>query len=67
MNSLQLDFFKSEEECEFDTLRIFVNQIKNSTDKVRKGTYARINSVEKDCVDLKTRLEIIERHICKGC
>ena len=59
MNTIQLDFFKTDEDYELDALKI-------TLDKVRKGTYARINSLNKECLDLKERLEIIEKNICKG-
>lgn len=66
MNCLQLDFFKTEQECEIDALRSSVESVKVSTDKVRRGTYARLNELGRECIDLKSRLEIIERNICKG-
>lgn len=37
---------------------------KASLDKVRKGTYARINEMSACITDLKSRLDILERHIC---
>lgn len=64
MLSIQLDFFKTQEECEIDSLRKTVLEVKVSSDKVRRGTYARINEMSKECSDLKARLEILERYIC---
>ena len=64
MVAIQLDFFKTEEECELETLRRLCEDVKKSTDKVRKGTYARINEIRKECEDLRIRLEIMERNIC---
>lgn len=61
---LQYDFFKTDEEIALESLVESMERIKTSSDKVRKGTYASINEVKKECVDLKSRLEIIERHIC---
>jgi hypothetical protein len=61
---LQLDLFKTEEECEMDSLRQSVEAIRVSGDKVRRGTYAKLNELNKECVDLKSRLEIIERNLC---
>lgn len=43
-----------------------VKSTKSSLDKVRKGTYARINELVKQVEDLSIRLEIIERNICRG-
>jgi len=57
MSSTQLDFFKDEEKYEIEILR-------TTLDKVRKGTYAKINSLNKECVDLKERLQILEKYIC---
>lgn len=66
MVEVQLDFFKSEEQCEIDALHSAVASIKLSSDKVRKGTYARINEIGKRQDELELRLGIIERNICKG-
>jgi len=66
MNAIQLDFFKTEEECELDSLRKSIEEIRISSDKVRRGTYARLNVVSKECAELKADLEIIKMHLCKG-
>ncbi len=66
MNPIQLDFFKTDHECEMDYLRQSVESYKISSDKVRRGTYARLNEVTKQNNELKDRLEIIERYICTG-
>ncbi len=66
MNAIQLDFFKTEEECELDSLRKSIESIRVSSDKVRRGTYARLNIVSKECAELKADLEIIKMHLCKG-
>lgn len=66
MAILQLDFFKTEQECEIDDLRKSVDAIKMSSDKVRRGTYASINEIRRECYDLKSRLEIIEKNLCRG-
>lgn len=63
---IQLDLFKSPEECERDYIRHTLEQIKKTTEKVRRGTYARMNELERESIDLKTRLEILERNICRG-
>jgi len=57
--SMQLEFFKTEEEIE-------IEKIKKTLDKVRKGTYANINEMKRGVEELKNRLEIIEKNICKG-
>jgi len=66
MVPIQLDLFRSKEECELITLRNVIEDVRKSADKVRKGTYARINELNKECGDLRNRLEIIERNICRG-
>lgn len=62
---LQFDLFKSPQECEMEALRNSNLEIKKSLEKVRKGTYARINELTKQCVDLTIRLELMERNICQ--
>ena len=63
---IQLDFFKTKEECELDYIKQELKSIAESSTKVRKGTYARINEIAKENYELKSRLEILERHICIG-
>lgn len=65
MELIQLDLFKSEEESEREALLREIAAVKESSNKVRKGTYARINELGKICYDLQTRLEYIEKYICK--
>lgn len=66
MIQVQLDLFKSAEECEFDALRFALDKTTKCLDKVRKGTYAEINVLKKRVLELEDRLDIIERNICKG-
>lgn len=66
MSLVQLNFFETKEESEISAIWCEVNQIKESGNKVRKGMYARLNEVEKECKDIKSRLEIMESHICKN-
>lgn len=66
MNAIQLDFFKSKEESEIDHLRITIEEVKKSSDKVRRGTFAKISEVKKECMDINERLRILERHLCRG-
>lgn len=63
---LQLDFFKTVEECEVDDLRKQLDETHRSLTAVRRGTYARLNEISKENVELKARLVILERHICTG-
>lgn len=41
-----------------------VSSIKYSTDRVRKGMYAKHNELQKRCQELEERLKIIEKEIC---
>jgi hypothetical protein len=66
MIQVQLDLFKSPQECEVDALRFALDKTSKTLDKVRKGTYAEINVLKKRVLELEERLAIIERNICKG-
>lgn len=69
MNAIQLDFFKTEQECEIESL---INQFnthkketKESADKVRKSLFAKNGELKKKVDELETRLSILEKNICK--
>ena len=66
MMPIQLDFFKTEHECEMDAIRNDLQKVIKSNDKVRKSHHATKNSFANELADLKTRLEILEKGICKG-
>jgi hypothetical protein len=66
MALIQFDLFKTEEQLATDELRDLIEDVRQSGDKVRKGVYAKLNELTKECRDLKVRLEVLERHICKG-
>lgn len=61
---IQLDFFKSREESELDMMRLELAKVAKSSEKVRRGTYANINELKKLVLDMGSRMEVIERHIC---
>ncbi len=63
---IQYDFFEKEEETELKALQEAFDEVRKSTDKVRKGLFARHNELAKMYVDLHNRMEIIEKNICKG-
>ena len=50
---IQLDIFKTQEECEIEMLRKTVEEVRISSDEVRRGTYARLGELTKECYDLK--------------
>jgi hypothetical protein len=60
---MQRNFFKTDEEVEHESR---ISLIKESLDKVRKGTYARLNVHERLLEDVLRRLEIFESNVCKG-
>jgi len=62
----QLDFWKTEEESRLDSIVKNVEAVKQSSDKVRKGIYARHGELYKKYVDLEERFQILERNICHG-
>jgi len=64
MNAIQLDFFKTKEECEIEAMHRKIHEVKLSSDKVRKKLFAENGKLIKEVMDLKSRLEIIERNIC---
>lgn len=60
---LQLDLFPQDEN---DIMRLEINKIRESTDKVRRGLFARHGELAKLYLDVNERLSIIERYICRG-
>lgn len=60
---IQLDLF---EDNEMVLLRNEIQRVRESTDKVRKGLFARHGELAKLYVELDHRLGIIEKCICKG-
>lgn len=65
MVPIQLDFFKTHEQCEMDCMRRSIEDIRKSSDKVRRGTYANINELKKEVIELKSIVQIITQNICK--
>lgn len=61
---IQLDFF--EEDFEKLVLKQEVKDLKESFHKVRKALFAKHGDLAKMYLDLCSRLDIIERGICKG-
>lgn len=60
---LQLDLF---ENCEISIIRDDVKKLKVSQDRVRKGIYAKHGELQKKYDDLLSRVELLERYICRG-
>jgi len=61
---VQLDFFH--EKTETELLQEEISLLRKSQDKLRKALFARHGEIAKHYIDLKERLEIIERNICQG-
>lgn len=61
IEALQLDLFKTDEYCE---VKQEVQKVNDSLNKVRKGTYAKINEQKAVIENLKNRVEIMEKFIC---
>ena len=66
MIAIQLDFLKTPQQCFEERIASDLDKVRKSGDAVRKGTYARLNEQKKEIDDLKNRLEILERFICKS-
>lgn len=64
MIPVQLDLFKTPEQCELETLQKAYRDLKTSTDKVRRGMYARLGELVKANDELQQRLSVLEKHIC---
>lgn len=66
MLAYQLEFWKTEEECRMDSIQKSVEAVKESSDKVRRGIYARHGELYKKYMDLEERFQILERNICSN-
>ena len=64
MIPIQLDFFKTEEECENEEIRRIVIEIKESSNKVRRKLFSENGELKRKVLDLENRLQILERNIC---
>lgn len=62
--AIQLDFFQIDAE-DVEYLKRKIEETKESSDKVRKGLFARHNELAKMYVELSERVQVMERNICK--
>ena len=62
---LQLDFFISEREVLFNTIIASLSEVKHSSDKVRRGTYASIGELKKELIDVRLQLEHLKKEFAK--
>ncbi len=63
---IQLDLWRSPEECEMIAMRETIERIRISQDKVRKRLFADHGKLRGGFEDLSERLAIIERSVCRG-
>lgn len=63
---VQLDFFKSEEECRMDAVEERMKKCEESCGKVRRKLFATNGEMMKMVLEMDERLKIIERNICKN-
>jgi hypothetical protein len=61
---IQYDFFKPKP-TETELLKLDIEAVGESANKVRKGTYAAIGDLKKRMLDLETRMQILEAHLCR--
>jgi len=64
MNLIQLEFFKTAEECEMEAMRKEIAGCLLSSEKVRKKLFAENGKLTKEVIDLKERLSHLERFVC---
>jgi len=62
---IQYDLFENQSDSELKAFQDALAEVKLSSDKVRKGLFARHNELAKMYVELHNRMEIIERNLCK--
>ncbi len=43
-----------------------IDQLKESLDRIRKSLHAKNGELQKDVKEMKSKLEFLEAHICKG-
>ena len=60
---IQLDFFADDETS---ALKEEVKRLKESNEKVRKSLFAKHGELAKNYLELVSRMEILEKYICKG-
>lgn len=59
----QLDFFKDDEMCRLESE---LHKTQASLNRVRKGTYARLNELQKLYNELHEEHEYFKRALCRG-
>ena len=63
--AIQFDLFEPIPD-ELACLKLEVDALRESQNKMRKALFARENALSRMAFDLHDRLEILERNICRG-
>ena len=63
LEQYQLDFFQDNETSRLEAK---LQKTQDSLDRVRKGTYARLNELQKKYDDMVADHELIKKMICNG-
>ncbi len=66
MYAIQLDFFKTPEQCEMDALRLRNAKLELLVEKLRKSLYGGRNEDRARILILEEDVTLIKRHICRG-
>lgn len=66
MTTIQLDLFKSDEESEIEHLRSQLECAVKSLGKVRRGTYARLNELQKKQNEIIGEFECWKKTVCQN-
>lgn len=61
----QLNFLE-EEKTDLDLIKEEMQEVRKSSDKVRKGIYAKHTELARKYIELHDRMQIIEKNICTG-
>lgn len=64
-HEVQYDFFLDRKESDIECLRREFSETRDSTNRVRKKLFAENSSLKKRVLDLESRLEHIERGLCR--
>ncbi len=58
---IQLDFLQDDE---ITVLQDRMQKVESSCDRVRKSLFAKNGEINKLCIELRERLDILEKYIC---
>lgn len=61
----QLSLFDCKEESELECIKNAIKEARESSEKVRRGIFARHSDLTRKYLELNDRLQIIERSLCQ--